>query len=60
MAVCPVCQMPLSESEAQAKTEFECNVYYFHSEEEKREFEEHPEDFAGKSGIMGMRYPLDE
>ncbi len=60
MPVCPVCQMPLDEKEAKAKTEYERTVYYFHSEEEKREFEEHPEYFAGRSGIMGMRYPLSE
>jgi YHS domain-containing protein len=43
----PVCGMQFEESQAEAQTIYQDQVYFFCSEECRRTFEENPEEFVG-------------
>jgi len=47
--------MPVRELETEYKSEHEGTTYYFHSEEEKRIFDQDPHDYAGRLGLMDIR-----
>jgi P-type Cu+ transporter len=46
MTTDPVCGMKIDEKSAQAQTQYAGRNYSFCSEECKKEFEEHPEQYA--------------
>ncbi|MBE0448270.1 MAG: YHS domain-containing protein [Actinobacteria bacterium] len=55
MATCPVCRMPVEEKEVKYISEHAGTTYYFHSEEEKRIFDQDPHNYAGHLGLMDIR-----
>ncbi|HJW76676.1 MAG TPA: YHS domain-containing protein [Thermoleophilia bacterium] len=49
MATDPVCDMTVDEASAAATSEYRGKTYYFCSVGCKREFDENPEQYAGKA-----------
>lgn len=49
MATDPVCKMTVDEASAAGTSEYEGKTYYFCSLGCKREFDENPEQYAGKA-----------
>jgi YHS domain-containing protein len=47
--------MPIDEKKTEHKSEHEGTTFYFHSEEEKRIFDQDPHNYAGHLGLMDTR-----